>query len=140
MPVDVQRVTTRPVTIKAIESVIDRHRFVALPFRLYADDPTWIPPLRLSVLDRISPKHPANATQDTRLWMAYRGREPVGRIGACIDRAFDELHGEQWCWVGIEHDIGIQASYQPNLRMVPEHKQARRRGRAGSGGFPCDRA
>ena len=89
------------VEIRPVVGRLARHRFVALPFKLYADDPDWIPPLRLSVLDRISPKHPANATQETALWMAYRGHEPVGRIGACIDRSFNELHDEKWCWVGF---------------------------------------
>ena len=60
-----------------------------------------MPPLRLSVYDRISPKHPANATQRTQLWMAYRDGRAVGRIGACIDSTFDALHGEKWCWVGF---------------------------------------
>jgi ribosomal protein S18 acetylase RimI-like enzyme len=96
------------VEIKPIQGFLGRHRFVALPFRLYADDPKWVPPLRMSVLDRISPKHPSQATQDTQLWMAYRGKEPVGRIGACIDHAFDKLHGEKWCWVGFFECIDDQ--------------------------------
>lgn len=89
-----------------------RRRFVDLPFRLYKNDPDWIPPLRMSVNDRLSPKHPANATQRTRLWMAYVGGRAVGRIGACIDKTFDELHGERWCWVGFfdcVDDAGVAA-------------------------------
>ena len=93
------------VEVRPVRGWWGRHRFVALPFRLYADHASWVPPLRLSVLDRISPKHPANATQDTQLWMAYHDGRPVGRIGACIDHAFDELHGERWCWVGFFESI-----------------------------------
>ena len=33
--------------------------------------------------------------------MAYRGGRPVGRIGACIDRSYNQLHGDKWCWVGF---------------------------------------
>ena len=80
-----------------------------LPFRLHRNDPAWVPPLRLSVYDRISPKHPANATQRTQLWMAYEDGRPAGRIGACIDTTFDELHGEHWCWVGFYESVDSQA-------------------------------
>jgi ribosomal protein S18 acetylase RimI-like enzyme len=91
--------------VRPVEGLWGRRRFVDLPFRLHGDNPSWIPPLRMSVYDRISPRHPATATQDTQLWMAWRGREPVGRIGACIDRAFDELHGERWGWVGFFESV-----------------------------------
>ncbi len=93
------------VDIRPVDGLLGRRRFVDVPFRLYRDDPTWIPPLRLSVYDRISPRHPANATQDTRLWVAWRGREPVGRIGACIDRTFNDLHGERWGWIGFFESV-----------------------------------
>jgi len=87
--------------VRPVDGLLGRRRFVDFPFRLHRHDRAWIPPLRLSVYDRISPRHPATATQETQLWMAWNGREPVGRIGACIDKAFDELHGERWCWVGF---------------------------------------
>jgi ribosomal protein S18 acetylase RimI-like enzyme len=96
------------VDVRRVDGRAARHRFVDLPFRLYAGDPDWIPPLRLSVLDRISPKHPANATQDTCLWMAWRGSEPVGRIGACIDTVFNRLHDERWAWIGFFESVDDQ--------------------------------
>jgi len=55
----------------------------------------------MSVYDRLSPKHPANSHQDTKLWLAYRDGKPVGRIGACIDRFFNEYQGVSWGWVGF---------------------------------------
>jgi hypothetical protein len=55
----------------------------------------------LSVNDRLSPKHPANAHQETELWVAYRDGRPVGRIGACVDRFFNDYQGVSWGWVGF---------------------------------------
>jgi len=89
------------IEVRPVQGLAGRRRFVDLPFRLFAADPAWMPPLRMSVYDRISPKHPANATQRTQLWMAYRDGRPAGRIGACIDATFNALHGEKWCWVGF---------------------------------------
>jgi hypothetical protein len=89
------------VEVRPIRGRLGRHRFVDFPFRVFGNDPTWVPPLRLSVLDRLSPKHPANEHQDTRLWLAYREGRPVGRIGACIDRFFNDYQGVSWGWIGF---------------------------------------
>ena len=89
------------VEIRPVRNLLGRRAFVDLPFRLFKHDPTWIPPLRISVFDRISPKYPANDHQDTALWMAYRNGKPVGRIGACVDHSFNEFQDQSWAWVGF---------------------------------------
>jgi hypothetical protein len=89
------------VDIKPVCTRVGRHRFVDFPFRLFKHDPTWVPHLRMSVLDRISPKYPANDHQDTALWMAYRNGKAVGRIGACVDHKFNEFQDESWAWIGF---------------------------------------
>ncbi|HEY2300538.1 MAG TPA: hypothetical protein VGH66_01515 [Acidimicrobiales bacterium] len=89
------------VDIRPVTTLLGRRSFVDLPFRLFKSDPAWVPPLRMSVYDRISPRHPANAHQDTALWMAYRHGRPVGRIGACVDQFFNEYQNQSWGWVGF---------------------------------------
>lgn len=84
-----------------MSGLLGRRAFVDVPFRIHGKDPDWIPPLRLSVHDRLSPRHPAMAHQKTALWVAYRGRRPVGRIGACVDSLFDDYHGVRWGWIGF---------------------------------------
>lgn len=90
-----------PVVVEPVRDGGTLRRFVSLPFRLFGDDPAWVPPLRSSVRDRLSPKHPANAHQETALWLAFRGGRPVGRIGACVDRLFNEYQDQSWAWVGF---------------------------------------
>jgi hypothetical protein len=75
--------------------------FIDVPFRLHGHDPHWVPPLRLSVYDRLSRRHPAGAHQRWALWTAHRDGKAVGRIGACIDSSFNEVQGESWAWVGF---------------------------------------
>ena len=96
------------IDVRPVQGLAGRRRFVDLPFRLHRNDPAWVPPLRMSVYDRISPRHPANATQRTQLWMAYVDGKPAGRIGACIDTTFDRLHDERWCWVGFYESVDDQ--------------------------------
>jgi hypothetical protein len=89
------------VEVRPVSGWRGRHQFVDVAFRLFGDDPNWVPPLRMSVLDRISPKNPANEHQVTRLWIAYRDGQPVGRIGACVDSFFNEYQNVSWGWVGF---------------------------------------
>ncbi|MGK6321234.1 N-acetyltransferase [Sphingomonas sp. DT-204] len=73
--------TIRPVTTKA-----DRKTFVDLPFRLYADDPNWIPPLKSEALGLITPeKNGWFSHAKAQLFLAEQGGHVVGRISAHID-------------------------------------------------------
>lgn len=71
----------RPVQTKA-----DRAAFVDLPFRLYADDPNWVPPLKDEVFGLITPgKNPWFGHGEAQLFLAERDGRVVGRISAHID-------------------------------------------------------
>jgi ribosomal protein S18 acetylase RimI-like enzyme len=87
--------------IRPVSGLLGRRVFVDVPFRIHGGDPDWIPPLRLSVYDRLSPKHPAMSHQEVNLWIAYRHGRPAGRIGACVDSSFNECQQVSWGWVGF---------------------------------------
>ncbi len=75
------RLVLRPVTTKA-----DRVAFVDLPFRLYAKDPHWVPPLKDEVFGLITPgKNPWFGHGEAQLFLAERDGKVVGRISAHID-------------------------------------------------------
>jgi hypothetical protein len=70
-------------------------RFIALPWRIYRDDPEWVPPLlfeRRQHLDRKA--NPYFSHAEVQLWLALRGGEPVGRISAQIDQAALARHDD----------------------------------------------
>jgi len=74
--------SVRPVKTKA-----DRAAFVDLPFRLYAKDPNWVPPLKDEVYGLITPgKNPWFEHGEAELFLAERGGQVVGRITAHIDQ------------------------------------------------------
>jgi hypothetical protein len=89
------------VAVRPVRGWNARRVFVDLPFRIHGGDPTWVPPLRLGVYDRLSSRHPANQHQRNQLWIAYRRGRPVGRIAACIDQSYNDLHEVRWGWVGF---------------------------------------
>jgi len=78
--------TTHPLSIRPIISKADRKKFVDLPFRLYKDDPNWVPPLKSEALGLITPgKNGWFSHAEAQLFLAERGGQVVGRISAHID-------------------------------------------------------
>lgn len=74
-------INIRPVSTKA-----DKRAFVDLPFRLYADDPNWVPPLKSDVMATITPgKNPWFEHGEAQLFLAERNGQIVGRISAHLD-------------------------------------------------------
>ena len=74
-------IVIHPVTNKA-----DQNAFVDLPYRLYANDPNWVPPLKNEVRDLLNPDK--NAWFDhgkVQLFIAKRDGRVAGRISAHLD-------------------------------------------------------
>ena len=75
-----------PLSIRPISSKADRRKFVDLPFRLYKNDPNWVPPLKGEALGLITPeKNGWFSHAEAQLFLAERGDRVVGRISAHID-------------------------------------------------------
>lgn len=68
-------------------------RFVDIPFRLYADCPQWVPPLRPDVRAMLErDKHPFYEHSDADFFIAVDGDRELGRIAALENRRFNEYH------------------------------------------------
>ena len=69
--------------------------FINLPWKIYADFPKWVPPLKKDVRRMLDPRrHPFWEFSERRLFLARRGAQTVGRIAGIIDRHYNEFHGE----------------------------------------------
>ncbi|WP_326524732.1 N-acetyltransferase [Sphingomonas sp.] len=74
------------LSIRAISSKADYKTFADLPFRLYADDPNWVPPLKGEALGLLLPeKNGWFSHAKAQLFLAERDGKAVGRISAHID-------------------------------------------------------
>ncbi len=73
--------------LQAVETAADRARFVELPYRLYKDDPHFVPPLRSEMRGLIDgPKtNPWFLHARAQLWLVSRDGVDVGRISAQVD-------------------------------------------------------
>lgn len=93
-----QRTNLRIVAVTDKAALKD---FLDLPYRLYAGDASWVPPLRLERSQALSPKNPFFQHATWQGWVAYDGAAPVGRISAQIDRLYEERHGERVGYFGM---------------------------------------
>ena len=74
------------ITIRRVNSKADTKAFVELSYRLNADDPNWVPPLRDEVYALITPgKNPWFEHGEAVYFLALRRDQAVGRISAQID-------------------------------------------------------
>jgi GNAT superfamily N-acetyltransferase len=97
-----------------VRSRRDLTRFIKLPWRLYRNEPHWVPPLiseRKRHLDRR--RNPFFQHAEAEYFLAWRDGEPVGRISAHVDHRLNEFHGTNWGLFGFfetEEDREIVAA------------------------------
>ncbi len=82
------------LVVSEVTSRAERDAFIKFPWRIYRNDPAWVPPLlieRKAFLDR--KEHPFYEHGDAALFLARRGGQIVGRIMASDDPHYNALHG-----------------------------------------------
>jgi GNAT superfamily N-acetyltransferase len=90
------------VEVRPVRSRADLMRFVRLPWRIYSNEPNWVPPLvfeRKRFLNKR--KNPWFEHAEAEYFLAWRGRRPVGRITAQLDHDFNAYHGNDWGMFGF---------------------------------------
>lgn len=97
--------TVQPVTgiaVSFVESKQDREQFLRLPWRLYKDDPAWVPNLLMLQRELLSEKHnPFFDHGEAALFIAKRDGQVVGRISANIDHRHNTYHHETTGFFGF---------------------------------------
>jgi GNAT superfamily N-acetyltransferase len=75
--------------------------FIHFPWRIYKDDPCWVPPLIKEQRVIFSPRYPFFEHGEMELFVARGGGEPVGRVAAIIDRSYVDHSKEKAGFFGF---------------------------------------
>jgi GNAT superfamily N-acetyltransferase len=97
------------IEITRVASRVDRDAFIRFPWRIYENDPAWVPPLlleRKEFLDR--EKHPFFEHGKAELFLARRAGQIVGRIMASDDPKYNALHGSNVGCFGMFESVDDQ--------------------------------
>jgi ribosomal protein S18 acetylase RimI-like enzyme len=87
----------------------DVTRFVRLPWMIYRDDSVWIPPLRADVRKLLDQsRHPfydQGEGAENQLFLAWEGRDVVGRVAAILNHAHNRYCDENVAFFGFFESI-----------------------------------
>lgn len=115
------QITTREVTTKK-----DFRKFLRFPYKLFEDDSMWVPSLIMDEKTTFNPKkNPALDYCDCKIFLAYRGKEVVGRIVGIINRRSNEIWKEKrvrFGWLDFVDDEKVCESLLDSVaRWGKEH-------------------
>jgi len=100
------------IAIQPVETRSQQQRFIRLPWRIYRDDPCWMPPLIMSQEELLGfRKHPFYDRSKSQSFLVTRGGRDVGRITAIVNAGHIDRYKEQRGFFGFfECDDDIAAS------------------------------
>jgi len=103
MEISISRVTTKR----------DLRKFINYPYSLYKDNKFWCPPMDMDEKKTLSrTKNPAFEFCDAEYFLAYRGKEIVGRIAGIINHKANERWNEKlvrFGWIDFIDDLQVSA-------------------------------
>jgi GNAT superfamily N-acetyltransferase len=90
------------IAIQPVETRSQQQRFIRLPWRIYQEDPCWMPPLIMSQEELLGfRKHPFYDRSKSRSFLATRGGRDVGRITAIVNQGHIDRYHEQRGFFGF---------------------------------------
>jgi GNAT superfamily N-acetyltransferase len=96
------------VEIRPVASRRELDTFIKLPWRLYRNEPNWVPPLLLDLKRRLDPrKNPFFKHAEAQYFLAYRDGRAIGRLSAHVDENLNEFQDNAWGlfgWFECEED------------------------------------
>jgi GNAT superfamily N-acetyltransferase len=90
------------VEVSEVAGAGDLKRFIELPFRLHANHPLWVPPLKIE--RRLFLNRRLNAFfshGEAAYFLARRDGHVAGRVSAQVNHAFNDYHDSRWGWFGF---------------------------------------
>lgn len=88
--------------IRRVEDKQDLMEFIKFPWRVYRDDPYWVPPLISERKDFLDPqKNPFFEHSEVELFLAQRNGETIGTVAAIINDNHNAFHEEKTGFFGL---------------------------------------
>jgi hypothetical protein len=85
--------------IRPVTTPQEQEMFLDVPWRVYADDPNWVPPLRSSIAKEFKPDNPFFQYGRLQQFIAMRpgekGEEVIGRVVAAVNDRLIEKEGQK---------------------------------------------
>jgi GNAT superfamily N-acetyltransferase len=96
------------IEIREVTKKRELNKLINLPWKLYKNDPKWVPPLKLAQKEMFSPKHPFYETATIKTFYAIEEKEILGRIVAVVNKAYNDYHNDKCGFWGFFEAIPSQ--------------------------------
>jgi GNAT superfamily N-acetyltransferase len=116
------------IQVCPVRTARERDAFVRFAWRIYQDDPHWVPPLLIERKDFINKKlHPFYKHGSAAQFIAYRDGEPVGRIQASDDPHYNAEHGANVGCFGLFESLDDEETAAALLKAAADWLRERGR-------------
>lgn len=99
------------LVVEPVQTRRQWRQFQAVPWRVYRDDPHWVPAPGAAERKLLEPKrNPFFEHARMQCWLARRGAEPCGRIAAIVDDNYNQFQQERAGFFGFfefEEDLDV---------------------------------
>jgi len=90
------------IEVIPVQTKKDLKDFILLPWKIYKNDPYWVPPLIAQQKDILNKKkHPFFEHSEADFFIARRGKETVGTIVAILNNRHNQVHQENVGFFGF---------------------------------------
>ncbi len=108
--------------IRPIRTAKERRTFLTFPWRIYRDDPLWVPPLLPERAKTIDPNRGTffKRGNEAEFFIAWRDGRPVGTVCAAEDKFTNQQHDRRECVFGFFEYVEDYAVFEALLDRVVE--------------------
>lgn len=116
-----------PISVHPVRTPGERRAFLTFPWRIYRDDPLWVPPLLPEMRKRIDPERGAFFQRggEADFFIARRDGHPVGTICAGEDKFSNGKRERQECIFGFFECVNDLAVAEALVRAAKNWAEAR---------------
>lgn len=94
--------TLSQIKVERVKTKKDFRHFLLFPWKIYRDDPNWVPPLLIELKEKLNPKkNPFFEHARMELFLARQDSQVVGRIAGIIDDHHNRFHAEKVVFFGL---------------------------------------
>ncbi len=98
------------ITVRPVRTKSDETKFIRFLWKVYANDPHWVPPMMMDRRKLINrKKNPFYQHAEMELFLAERDGEIVGRVGAIVNDHHNKEHNDKIGFFGFFECINDQA-------------------------------
>ncbi len=109
------------VDVRSMKTPAEREAFITFAWKVYKDNPYWVPPLINERKHFLDPAHNAFFEHATaEYFMAFRGEEPVGTIAAFTNTAYNEFQDVNVGFFGFFEVLEDRKAAHALLRTAEE--------------------